>query len=155
MQTRDLTAADLDAVTEITNRCNRAYEAWAPPGWAPPREGIASEREGWARILADGRAWGLLALDASGRAVGVAAAQPPAELRRLFVDPAAQGRGIGSALLRGVEHRLAGGVDEAVLWAVKDSPAIGFYEGRGWRADGRTGWHDELELPLLGMAKRL
>ena len=150
---RALTSADLDAVAAITLRCNRHYEDWAPAGWTPPTGDDESERTSWADILAGEEICGLLALDRSGRPVGVAVAEPRGELRRLFVDLEAQRHGIGSELLRRIEAAL--GVEVAGLWAVDESPAIEFYEANGWHRDGRERWHERLGLPLIGMSKRL
>ncbi|MCW2994595.1 MAG: family N-acetyltransferase [Conexibacter sp.] len=90
---------------------------------------------------------GAFVAEVEGRVVGVVQVGPdpddPARglLRGLNVEPAAQGAGIGTALY---EHALAelqrAGFAEVVLWVfAENGHARGFYERRGWRADGATG----------------
>jgi GNAT superfamily N-acetyltransferase len=81
------------------------------------------------------------------KAAGVAHADPDPDERPngllgvLAVEPAAQGAGLGTALY---EHAVAvlqaAGVGAAVVWLFDDDGhARGFYERRGWRADGAIG----------------
>jgi len=60
------------------------------------------------------------------------------ELWMINVDPTAWGHGVGSALLAGVEARLAArGFGRAVLWVVAGNDrARRFYQARGWAPDG-------------------
>jgi len=60
------------------------------------------------------------------------------EVRSLYVDPSVQGGGLGSALLAAATDVLvAQGSAELVLWVVEgNARARGFYERRGWAADG-------------------
>jgi ribosomal protein S18 acetylase RimI-like enzyme len=61
------------------------------------------------------------------------------ELRGLYVDPAAQGAGVGSRLLDEAE---GAGACELEVFAA-NGHARGFYEARGWRDDGDAGeWLD-------------
>lgn len=59
-------------------------------------------------------------------------------IHRLYVRPAAQGQGVGTALLRAAAARLSrSGARSLTLWALENDPrARAFYERRGWRADG-------------------
>jgi GNAT superfamily N-acetyltransferase len=59
----------------------------------------------------------------------------------LAVEPAAQGAGLGAALYEHAVVQLqAASVSAAVVWLFDDDGhARGFYERRGWRADGATG----------------
>jgi len=59
----------------------------------------------------------------------------------LYVDPPAQGAGVGAALLEDAVDRLRdGGRQTATLWVfTANGHARGFYEARGWRRDGATG----------------
>ena len=57
------------------------------------------------------------------------------ELRSLYVEPSSQGQGLGRALLRASESRLAPGT--ATLWVIeRNNPACAFYERAGWTHDG-------------------
>ncbi len=62
------------------------------------------------------------------------------ELYALYVDPPAQGAGVGRALLADAVGRLAGeGFASAALWTFADNAhAIAFYERFGWRRDARA-----------------
>lgn len=63
------------------------------------------------------------------------------EIYRIYVDPGAQGRGIGRALLAAAENDLAtAGCTDLVLWTFAENTAAhGFYRSCGWAPDGRTG----------------
>lgn len=60
------------------------------------------------------------------------------EVWAIYVDPAAQGRGAGRALMDAAERALAvRGFLEAVLWVFEANDAArGFYEHLGWTPDG-------------------
>jgi ribosomal protein S18 acetylase RimI-like enzyme len=60
------------------------------------------------------------------------------EVWAIDVDPAAQGRGAGRALMDAAERALVSrGVREAVLWVFEaNAAARGFYERLGWAPDG-------------------
>jgi ribosomal protein S18 acetylase RimI-like enzyme len=68
-----------------------------------------------------------------------------AEVRALYVDPYAWGRGIGSSLLGALLDRLR--LDRfrsATLWVLADnSGARRFYEARGWALDGAERIHPD------------
>lgn len=82
--------------------------------------------------------------------IGACAEEPGVgALRGLYVEPAAQGAGLGAALhdlalseLRAAGHRAA------TLWVfTANGHARGFYERRGWAPDGAHGeWHGAAEL---------
>lgn len=62
------------------------------------------------------------------------------EICAIYVDPAAQGMGIGRALLdAGMRGLAARGFAEAILWVFEaNTPARGFYERMGWTPDGAS-----------------
>ena len=57
-----------------------------------------------------------------------------AEIKRMYVDPAARGRGVARALLRAlVEHARANGLHRLLLETGSEQPeARGLYESEGW-----------------------
>jgi ribosomal protein S18 acetylase RimI-like enzyme len=62
------------------------------------------------------------------------------EVWAIYVDPEAQDRGVGRALLDAAVRGLAiRGFREAVLWVFEaNAPARGFYERMGWAPDGTS-----------------
>ncbi|HET9719160.1 MAG TPA: GNAT family N-acetyltransferase [Solirubrobacteraceae bacterium] len=69
-------------------------------------------------------------------------------IHRLYVHPAAQGRGVGTALLGAATARLSrDGARSLTLWALGDDPrARVFYEHRGWYADGARRFDGALDV---------
>jgi len=61
-----------------------------------------------------------------------------AEVRMLYVDPSAQRRGVGGALLDAATgHAVEAGSEGLVLWVAEaNAGARAFYEAAGWRPDG-------------------
>ncbi len=58
------------------------------------------------------------------------------EIYALFVDPVAQGAGVGGLLMREAEGALRfAGYDGVVLWTPEEGLARGMYEGRGYTVD--------------------
>jgi GNAT superfamily N-acetyltransferase len=109
----------------------------------------------WREHLGDdaatGRTW---VWDQDGTVVGFAAAGPArdadagpdtGELYAIYVDPAAQGAGVGRALLGHAERWLAeSGFAHAVLWSFAAAgQARAFYERFGWRLDEGAPPHPE------------
>ncbi len=83
---------------------------------------------------------GVSVAEVEGRLAGVVQAAD-GELKSLYVEPAAQGAGLGAALHDLACERLrAAGYAEAVLWVFEgNGHARGFYERRGWAPDGARG----------------
>ena len=67
------------------------------------------------------------------------------EVYALYVDPPAQGAGVGRALLADAVERLAaGGFAHATLWSfAAHDQALAFYERFGWRHDEAAPPHPE------------
>ena len=100
-----------------------------------------SREEAWSRMLADGReVWVEVIED---RIAGFVALEPP-RVAAIYVDPTAQGAGVGNALLAFAEERLAeDGVREGELWTLSGNDhARGWYERHGWSHDGTERDHE-------------
>jgi GNAT superfamily N-acetyltransferase len=138
---RPATDADARAIAELEVRAWR----WAYADVVAEEDMITVDDrvERWTGRPADG-AW---VAEVDGRVVGVVQVHPDADdpaaglLHGLNVEPAAQGAGLGTALYEhALEQLRAAGFGHAVLWVFEgNGHARGFYERRGWTADGATG----------------
>jgi ribosomal protein S18 acetylase RimI-like enzyme len=74
----------------------------------------------------------------------------------LYVLPAYWGCGVGSTLMNAAMGELqALGMQEALLWVLRDNRrARRFYEGLGWRQDGRTSSEDYGGVALEALCYR-
>jgi GNAT superfamily N-acetyltransferase len=89
---------------------------------------------------------GAFVVEVGGRVVGVVQAGPDGDdpsvgrVCGLDVEPAAQGAGVGATLYdHAVAQLRAAGFTEIVVWLFEaNGHARGFYERRGWTADGAT-----------------
>jgi ribosomal protein S18 acetylase RimI-like enzyme len=108
-----------------------------------------SSRATWLRRIADLGQRSLFVGELDGRIEGYVLAGPArdhdlpdlaGEVYAIYVDPPAQGRGIGRALLDAATVDLTtAGFEPLVLWVLTaNEPGRGFYEACGWRADGTT-----------------
>jgi GNAT superfamily N-acetyltransferase len=138
---RPVAPGDARALAELEVRAWR----WAYVDVVDEQEMITVEDrvERWSSRPAEGA----FVFEVEGRVVGVVQIGPDpddpsvGQIRGLNVEPAAQGAGVGTALY---EHAVAelrqAGFAEAVLWVFEaNGHARGFYERRGWRADGAMG----------------
>jgi ribosomal protein S18 acetylase RimI-like enzyme len=129
---RVATDADAQAIAEIQARTWRwAYGDFIAPEDMP----VASERVPvWREIIARGA---VRVFDQDGTVVGYASVQDD-ELTSLYVDPVAQGAGVGSRLLADAQERIrAGGHTRAWLYVYADNAqGCAFYERHGWAAVG-------------------
>jgi GNAT superfamily N-acetyltransferase len=123
---RRATAADAEAIAGVLSAA-RAAQSWFPPLHTPEETG-RFVRE---RLLPENDTW---VVDEDGRVVAFAALQGDV-LGHLFVHPAAQRSGIGTALL---EHTQRLRPDGFSLWTHQASEACAFYEARGLVAVERT-----------------
>jgi GNAT superfamily N-acetyltransferase len=133
---RPATPADAAAIADVQARAwQRAFADIIDPDATPVPEETAPR---FADVIAaDG---GVLVWDQAGRVVGFAALDGN-ELVGLYVDPPAQGAGVGSALLAAAVAALrAAGHAEAFLWTFEaNGLARALYERDGWeRVPGRT-----------------
>jgi GNAT superfamily N-acetyltransferase len=129
---RPVTDADARAIAELEVRAWR----WAYVDIVAEEDMIGVDE----RIARWTGAEGAFAAEVEGRIAGVAQVLP-GELKALYVEPAAQGAGLGSALHDVARERLrANGYAEAVLWVFEDNGhARGFFERRGWTPDEARG----------------
>jgi GNAT superfamily N-acetyltransferase len=139
---RPATAADARALAELEVRAWR----WAYVDIVAEPDMITVEERERRWTSAPVAVAGAFVAEVGGRVVGVVQVGPDREdpalglLRGLAVEPAAQGAGVGAALY---DHAVAwlreAGFAEAVLWVFEaNGHARGFYERRGWSADGAT-----------------
>jgi GNAT superfamily N-acetyltransferase len=85
--------------------------------------------------------------EVEGRIVGYTSIRDDGSLRTLYVDPVAQGAGVGTRLLTEAE---AAGARELEVFET-NGHGRRFYEARGWREAGPSGaW---LDRPLLRYTK--
>jgi GNAT superfamily N-acetyltransferase len=130
---RRATPADAPAIAAVQVRaCHHAYAEIVEPDHMPTVEDRAPR---FAATLADGAE--LYVWDQDGRVAGFVALDGD-ELRAIYVDPPAQGAGVGAALLAvAVQAMRAAGHAEAFLWTFEaNGLACAFYERHGWHADG-------------------
>src|SRR6266480_917732 len=106
--------------------------------------------------------WSKGAFDSAGRLVAMVSWRPErderdravpgvAHVSALFVDPRRWRQGIARELLETAEVAMdEHGFRFARLGTPENAPARGFYEATGWRADGRSSWHEPLGLAVVG-----
>jgi GNAT superfamily N-acetyltransferase len=123
-------AADLAAVEVRTFR--HAYADILDPEFLADQDPVARAEE-WRKHLQleDRDVW---VAEVEGRVVGYASVRDQ-ELRMLYVDPFAQGAGVGSELLAQAE---AAGARELEVFEA-NGHGRHFYEDRGWRDSGPAG----------------
>ena len=153
-------AATLDDADEI----DRVHvQAWQRAYWefVAPSEMIGARRPAdervarWRERISDAtvRTW---VYEVDGIVAGFASAGG-GELTALYVDPAAQGAGVGGALLDHAEAALrAEGAEEASLRVFRDNEAgRRFYEARGWRLVEGSQEQGDWVAPGVEYRKRL
>jgi GNAT superfamily N-acetyltransferase len=130
---RDRTEGDLDGCVRLLAEVHR--RDGYPVNWpGRPAAWLAGSREiaAWVAIQ-DGRLAGHASLWRSG---GARDADGTALVSRLFVAPAARGRGIGAALLSHVTRQARRRGLRLVLEVDAASEAAEFYQALGWRPMG-------------------
>lgn len=145
MSLRPATPADAEQVARLQARVwARSYADMLPPD---ALEADAVEQRGarWPAWLTDagrhGSVWEqdgrVVAFSLVGAGRDADAAPETGELIALYVDPVAQGAGLGRTLLDEAEQRLrADGYAEATLWVFTENGlARDMYERRGWRLE--------------------
>jgi ribosomal protein S18 acetylase RimI-like enzyme len=137
---RRATAGDAEAIARVEVRAfQHAYGDILDPGFLADMD-LEERTAAWQRVLADASS-AVWVAEGDGRIVGYASVRA-GTLTTLYVDPVAQGAGIGTRLL--TEAEAAGATDLEVFEA--NGHGRRFYEDRGWRDAGPAG--EWLDRPL-------
>lgn len=127
---------DGEALAEISRRAFDAdVRSGAPPGGGPP--GYDSDK--WQmRMMFAGKYFKVMYGDQlAGGFVVFDRGDGRLELGRIFIDPAYQGRGIGTRIMRHLGLLLPGGQTWSLATPVWNRRTHRFYEGMGFRRVGR------------------
>ena len=138
MELRPAREDEIEALTRLFIRARNEvrYLLPVPDEAARPIAGRIREHEEVWVAEEDGRLLGFLGIEAS-RNLGGAAV-----LEKLYVEPAEQNRGIGSALLDKAKELRP---DELFLWVFQKSPARRLYERHGFELVKLTDGADNME----------
>lgn len=136
---RPATEADFEALLDLSVRTMRA-QLERLGRYDPER------RRSVARAAFDTGAIRVIEMDGGmAGCIGVLRHPDHVEINGFFLEPALQGQGLGSAILRGVLAECAG--LPVRLQVLKRSAAIRFYERLGFRRTGETAFDWTYELP--------
>ena len=138
---------DAGRIAEVNVRSWRAAYAGIVPQAILAGMDIEPRRVTWLDRIADLGQRTLFVAELDGRVEGYALSGPArdhdlpdlaGEVYAIYVDPPAQGRGLGRALLEAASGELASaGFEPLVLWVLTaNASGRGFYEACGWRSDG-------------------
>ncbi|WP_285726987.1 GNAT family N-acetyltransferase [Psychromicrobium xiongbiense] len=171
---RTSTEADLDRVVEIFLACWQGSYASVLPRILIDSLSEETARGWWAEALsrcpervllacASGCSseteWvlGVCRFSLNGSFSSDGDADDAAQIDSLYVDPAAQGGGVGGQLLRAAGERLLElGAHRAGLWVFADNaPSLGFYLRQGWTPDGQRRVEPQFGEPELHLSKVL
>jgi len=129
---RRATPDDAEAIARVELRTfHHAYGEIVDPEFLAAME-LGERTNAWREAL--GRADRVVFVaEAEGRVVGYASVRDDGDLRTLYVDPVAQGAGVGTRLLAEAEQ--AGARELEVFEA--NGHGRHFYEARGWHEAGQ------------------
>ncbi len=161
---REATPGDLDAVATLFLRCWRESYAEVLPAHVIDVFDEVGARQlwRWALVTPPVGTRGVVAV-ADDQVVGVIRMgrdpdEPAAgHVFSLYVDPAAQGGGVGRRLIAEAHAWFAAqGVAEATLWVFEANvPARTFYAFHGWLPDGATRVEPEFGEPEVRLRRTL
>lgn len=162
IQLRPAGPSDLDGVVAVFQACwTTSYAAVLPAALVAVTTPDRS-RALWSRVLADAAPGEVMVAvdDRTIRGVtrwAVADTASSGWVHSLYVDPAAQGRGIGRQLLDAAERAIvSAGATSARLWVfAANAPSRAFYASCGWSPDGTTRVEDDFGEAEIAMAKEL
>jgi N-acetylmuramic acid 6-phosphate etherase len=160
MSLRAATAEDAPAIARVFEAAWRdMYTGFVP---LPVIEKVAGGALTlWTSLLrADEKDWSVEVWDRPGEVLGVIRyGRDPDQIATghvfsLYVDPAASGRGIGTALLKHAqEWFVENGLSRATLWVFEaNARARGVYAKQRWRPDGQTRVEPEFETPEIRLS---
>jgi ribosomal protein S18 acetylase RimI-like enzyme len=154
LEIRPAAPAEFDAVADV---CAAAYAELVPPGTgyeAVLRDVARRATDAVLLVAASERVLGTVTFVPEGGAMGEIAAPDETEFRMLAVDPAAQGRGVGTALLAGVIDRTrALGRARVVCSSLPEMRAAHrVYERAGFRRAPERDWSPRPGVDLLAFS---
>ena len=159
MKVRAAVPADFEAAGEI---CVRAYAAdgLGPGGYAEKLRDVAGRVAVASVLVAEdgGSVLGCVTfMSGPGGPLGEIAREGEAEFRMLAVDPAAQGRGVGEALVRACLAAAADLGRRALVCSSQDRmlAAHRLYERLGFVRDPARDWRPVEDVLLLGFVRSL
>lgn len=158
ISTRPADVGDLAAITRVFLECWRESYATVLPAAVLARMDDDSALALWSGALS--RPGVVIVAESDGEVLGIARFTVSGDagyLASLYVSPRSQGSGLGGTLLGAAEAGMvAAGATAATLWVfAANAPSIGFYERRGWRANGATRVEEEFGAAEAGYAKAL
>ncbi|MFI5906809.1 GNAT family N-acetyltransferase [Dactylosporangium sp. NPDC051541] len=160
LQVRLVTAADYDDVARITVAAYRADgQLAASPEYALVLGDVARRASAADVLVAEdgGVVVGAVAFTLAGGEYAEVARDGEAEFRTLAVDPAAQGRGVGRALVQACVDRAAALGCRDLVIGVRNSNlgALALYERFGFVRDEPLDWSPVPGVNLLGLRLKL
>lgn len=163
---RCATPADIDAIVGVFLACWRGPYADVLPASAVQQMTDERAIQLWSKAFADlGERDEIIVVssgeDSAARGVaryGLTGGGDQGTLWSLYVDPSAQGSGLGSRLLQTAEEALAkrGAKSASLCVFARNAPSIAFYTHQGWKPlhqDGETRY--DFGEPVLTMTKPL
>jgi len=145
----------------IADVCEAAYAPFTAPGYRDVLRDVARRAAGAEVLVAadagDGRVLGTVTFVPDGGPLGEIAGPDETEFRMLAVDPAAQGRGVGAALVRHVldESRARGRTQVVCSSLPVMRAAHRVYERAGFRRAPERDWSPAAGVDLLAFVRPL
>ena len=159
---RDARPDDLDGIVAVFLGCWHVTYAETLPAATVAAMTTAGARALWSRVLGEGAPGEVIVArarraDGETAIAGVTRWSPSGWVHSLYVDPAAQGTGVGSLLLAEATRRIGrAGAATAHLWVFRDNAAgRRFYGRHGWSPDGTTRVEEEFGAPELRLTRPL
>jgi serine-type D-Ala-D-Ala carboxypeptidase len=159
---RDARPDDLEGIVAVFLGCWHVTYAETLPAATVAAMTPAGAWALWSRVLGESAPGEVIVAevrhaDGETAVAGVSRWAPSGWIHSLYVDPAAQGTGIGSLLLAESSRRIGrAGATTAHLWVFRDNSAgRRFYGRHGWSPDGTTRVEAEFGAPELRLTRLL